>query len=121
MTQVLYMVTDFGLQGTNATKCVQLWRPLRIGPDIAMKGFGNMKKLRFLSMVSIKSSSDVDIDQVNQSFPNALRFLSWEGYPHSCLPTIFEANNLVELHMPYSRITQLWDGGERKVQLKLHL
>ncbi|CAI9282564.1 unnamed protein product [Lactuca saligna] len=35
------------------------------------------------------------------------------------LPKTFQANNLVALEMPYSKIVQLWEGGERKVLNKL--
>lgn len=54
--------------------------------------------------------------KVGQNFPNALQFLSWRGYPCSGLPKTFQANNLVALEMPHSRIEQLWEDGERKVK-----
>ncbi|PWA43906.1 disease resistance protein (TIR-NBS-LRR class) [Artemisia annua] len=97
--------------GTEEIRCIQAWQPLKVSPEIAIKGFGNMKKLRFLSMASFKINFDVKIDEVSQNFPNALRFLSWEGYPHWSLPRLFLANNLVTLEMPYSRIAQLWGLG----------
>ncbi|CAI9270445.1 unnamed protein product [Lactuca saligna] len=78
---------------------------------ILINGFGNLKKLRFLHVVSGSSCSF----EVGQNFPNALRFLSWHCYPHYCLPKTFQPNNLVALEMPNSRIKQLWHEGERKV------
>ncbi|KAJ0586848.1 putative TIR domain, P-loop containing nucleoside triphosphate hydrolase [Helianthus annuus] len=60
----------------------------------------------------------VKIDEVGQYFPNALRYLRWHCYPHSCLPKTFQANNLVELHMSGSRIEQLWVGGKVLTKLK---
>lgn len=70
-----------------------------------------MKKLRFLHVVYETDN----LFDVGQNFPNALRFLSWRGYPHWCLPKTFHANYLVALEMPHSRIKQLWEEGERKV------
>ncbi|CAH1435356.1 unnamed protein product [Lactuca virosa] len=78
---------------------------------ILTNGFGNLKKLRFLHVVSGSSCSF----EVGQNFPNALRFLSWHCYPHYCLPKTFQPNNLVALEMPNSRIKQLWHEGEGKV------
>ncbi|KAI3518124.1 hypothetical protein L1887_06526 [Cichorium endivia] len=82
--------------------------------QILAKGFGNMKKLRFLYMVSQTIDLFAEV-KVGQNFPNTLRFLGWRGYPCSCLPKTFQANNLVALEMPHSRIEQLWEDGERKV------
>ncbi|CAH1435640.1 unnamed protein product [Lactuca virosa] len=56
---------------------------------ILTKGFRNMKKLRFLHVVYETDN----LFDVGQNFPNALRFLSWRGYPHWCLPKTFHANS----------------------------
>lgn len=90
--------------------------PVKLNSEIVTKGFGKMKKLRLLYVVSEIDDEEIKVDQANPNFPNALRFLSWVGYPHWSLPRTFRANNLVALEMPYSRIAQLWDGGERKVE-----
>ncbi|KAJ0586825.1 putative leucine-rich repeat domain superfamily [Helianthus annuus] len=84
-------------------------------PDIVLEGLGNMKKLRCLIVYrgNYKDRGDlVKIDEVSQYLPNSLRYLDWPNYPHWCLPKTFQANNLVELHMSDSRITQLWVGGK---------
>lgn len=36
-----------------------------------------------------------------------LRYLHWHGYPLETLPPNFQAENLVELNMPYSCIKEL--------------
>ncbi|TQD95070.1 hypothetical protein C1H46_019338 [Malus baccata] len=51
--------------------------------------------------------------------PNSLRYLFWEEYPLKSLPPEFSLENLVELHMPYSEVTQLWDGGQNPINLKV--
>ena len=95
-----------------------------------MEGLGNMKKLRFLHVFdkdcfknNWKFDEDEDcfynnwkFDEARQYFPNALRWLSWEGYPFRSLPRSFQANNLVALEMRYSKIVQLWEWGDRKVE-----
>ncbi|XP_068322753.1 disease resistance protein TAO1-like [Pyrus communis] len=51
--------------------------------------------------------------------PNSLRYLNWLGYHLKSLPPEFSAENLVELHMPFSKVTQLWDGGQNPMNLKV--
>ncbi|XP_023738650.1 disease resistance protein RPV1 [Lactuca sativa] len=82
--------------------------------NILTIGFENMKKLRFLYMVSETHDLFTKVE-VGRNFPNALRFLCWQGYPHFCLPRTFQADNLVSLEMPYSRIERLWEEGDGKV------
>lgn len=88
-----------------------------------MKGVVNTKKLRYLRVSSSSAGdyfgSDWRFDEVSQHFPNALRYLGWTNYPFRSLPKTFKANNLVGLDMFESKITQLWEGGERKVLNKL--
>ncbi|KAJ9551608.1 hypothetical protein OSB04_015653, partial [Centaurea solstitialis] len=120
-------------RGTNeAIRCIQLITS-EINPEVVMKGLGNMKELRFLHVFdkdywgnNWESDEDEDsfdnnweFDEVHQYFPNALQWLSWNGYPFRFLPKSFQANNLVELVMVYSNIVQLWEDGDRKVLNKL--
>ncbi|CAN6554492.1 unnamed protein product [Malus baccata var. baccata] len=51
--------------------------------------------------------------------PNSLRYLFWRQYPLKSLPPEFSLENLVELHMPFSRVTKLWDGGQNPINLKV--
>ncbi|GKD68117.1 disease resistance TIR-NBS-LRR class family protein [Tanacetum coccineum] len=88
-----------------------------------MKGLANMKELRFLhvdcSYVSEDEVSNWNFDEVDLHLPNALRFLSWLGYPFSSLPKTFQAKNLVGLEMELGNLVQLWKDGEEKVFYKL--
>ena len=44
-------------------------------------------------------------------FPSyELRYLCWDGYPLDFLPSNFDGGKLVELHLHYSNIKQLWLG-----------
>ncbi|XP_035845642.1 disease resistance protein RPV1 isoform X2 [Helianthus annuus] len=101
--------------GSESTRCIRL----ELTPNIVLESLGNMKNLRCLIVDDPNDCDDVvKIDEVSQYFPNALRYLTWHGYPHWCLPKTFQANNLVELHMSDSRIEQLWVGGKVLKKLK---
>ena len=41
-----------------------------------------------------------------------LRYLRWDGYPLEFLPSNFDGENLIELHLRCSNIKQLWQGNE---------
>ena len=43
-------------------------------------------------------------------FPNAIRFVEWNGYPLKSLPRTFKADKLVELNMCHGKFKQLWKG-----------
>ncbi|KAJ9552041.1 hypothetical protein OSB04_016086 [Centaurea solstitialis] len=119
-------------QGTNeAIRCIKLIAS-KIRPNFFMEGLGNMKQLTFLHVYLSKYKfnwnfgEDKDwfdnnwkFDEVCPTFPNALRWLSWEGYPFRSLPKSFQANNLVALQMRLSKLVQLWEMGDRKVLHKL--
>ncbi|KAJ9551886.1 hypothetical protein OSB04_015931 [Centaurea solstitialis] len=117
-------------QGTNeAVRCIEVDTSY-INPEIVMKGLGNMRQLKFLHVFDgrwyWKFDEDEDFfynnwkfDEFHQYFPNALRWLSWEGYPFRSLPKSFQANNLVALEMGDSNIEQLWEYQDRKVLNKL--
>ncbi|KAJ9564031.1 hypothetical protein OSB04_009191 [Centaurea solstitialis] len=106
--------------GNEATIAIAVDIPVKLCSEVVTKGFGSMKNLRLLQVVSeIDDDYDEKIGQIRLNFPYVLRFLSWKGYPHWSLPKTFLGNSLVVLEMPYSRIVQLWEGGERTILYKL--
>lgn len=65
----------------------------------------------------MKEDETIDeVDEVDRYLPNTLRYLHWPQYPLGCLPTTFHAKKLVDLAMVKSRICQLWEDGENKVE-----
>ncbi|KAD6454781.1 hypothetical protein E3N88_09487 [Mikania micrantha] len=101
--------------GTKATKSMIL-KDMDIHPAVVMKGLRKMKNIIFLSVNRYLSPKMWEIDEGGvQYLPDTLRSLIWVDYPFFCLPKTFQANNLVYLKMPRSYISQLWEGGERKV------
>ncbi|CAH1416300.1 unnamed protein product [Lactuca virosa] len=109
--------------GAEASTCIGLHLVRKeLSPEIIIKSLGNLKKLRFLCLGGKGDDcfpGDWTFDQTKQYVPNSLQFLGWNGYPGLSLPQTFRANNLVGLGLPGSRITQLWESGERKVLKKL--
>ncbi|MFS7966382.1 putative TIR domain, P-loop containing nucleoside triphosphate hydrolase [Helianthus anomalus] len=98
--------------GTEETKCIRL-EYTDLHPAIIEKGLKKMKELRLLYVEHVYSMDEVD--EVSQYLPDSLQSLYWRGYPFSCLPKTFGPNKLVNLEMVNSKITELWEGGERKV------
>ncbi|XP_076932854.1 TMV resistance protein N-like [Bidens hawaiensis] len=100
--------------GTKATRSMYLGYSF-LHSNIIMKGIRNMEELRLL----IVDGNGKEVDEVSKYLPDALRYLCWSLYPFRSLPEMFQANNLVNLKMQWSNITELWEGGERKVFNKL--
>ncbi|KAJ9563412.1 hypothetical protein OSB04_008572 [Centaurea solstitialis] len=97
--------------GTDETRAIAVDdNQVELSSQIVTKGFRNMRKVRFLRVVS----KEEDYRYVSQNLPNALQYLSWRSYPHRSLPNTFRANHLVALEMSDCKITQLWDGEETK-------
>ncbi|CAI9281504.1 unnamed protein product [Lactuca saligna] len=113
--------------GTEVTRCIQLYT-WGLEPEIVMKGLRKMKELRFLDVSTgfLDEGTRISCFQWNWIFntfspylPESLRYLRWNHYPFTSLPKTFEADNLVALSMSESGISQLLEGGERKVLKKL--
>ncbi|KAK9049874.1 hypothetical protein SSX86_031157 [Deinandra increscens subsp. villosa] len=103
--------------GTNRTRCIKL-EDSELDSAIIMKGLRKMNEVRFLYVNNgYKPDVHASPSSYNHaSLPNALQYLYWHSYPLSCLPETFRANNLVNLEMPYSNISQLWEEVHMPVQ-----
>ncbi|KAD6454763.1 hypothetical protein E3N88_09469 [Mikania micrantha] len=97
--------------GTEATRSM-IMKYLGIHPAIVMKSLKKMKELRLLCVYD--DDKTWEIDEGVQYLPDTLQSLYWSTYPLCWLPKTFQANNLVNLEMPRSHISQLWEGGEPK-------
>ncbi|KAF5788980.1 putative leucine-rich repeat domain superfamily [Helianthus annuus] len=82
-----------------------------------MRGLRKMRELRFLSVH--RGLVLWPVDEVSQYLPDALQSLCWPEYPFRSLPQTFQANKLVNLEMAWSKISELWEGGEKKVLNKI--
>ncbi|KAD6454988.1 hypothetical protein E3N88_09694 [Mikania micrantha] len=99
--------------GTKATRSMNM-RNLGICPALAMKSLRKMKELRLLRVFDDNLFKNWEFDENIQYLPDTLRSIYWSTYPLCCLPKTFQANNLVNLEMPWSYISELWEGGEIK-------
>jgi hypothetical protein len=61
-----------------------------------------MKKLRLLQLSGVKL--DGDFEYVSRN----LRWLSWNGFPLSCIPTNFYQGNLVSIELENSSVKLMW-------------
>ena len=68
------------------------------------------------SVMKIASKMQLGLDFEIPSYE--LRYLCWDGYPLDSLPSNFDGENLVELHLKCSNIKQLWQ--ENKVLLSFN-
>ncbi|TQE08843.1 hypothetical protein C1H46_005561 [Malus baccata] len=85
-------------------------------PNSDRADFKKMYNMRLFSVSNWKSKT---LNLQTLSLPNSLRYLHLTGYPLKSLPPEFSLENLVELHMPCSEVTQLWDGGQNHMNLKV--
>nr|XP_008382440.2 disease resistance-like protein DSC1 [Malus domestica] len=76
--------------------------------------FKVMSNLMMLTVVNYGTYLAASLD-----LPSSLRYLEWHGYPLNSLPSKFCPENLVELHMPRSRVKKLWNEDQRLVNLKV--
>lgn len=66
------------------------------------KAFKKMKKLRLLQLDGVQLDGDYEYLSRN------LRWLSWNGFPLSCIPTNFYQGNLVSIELEYSNVKLVW-------------
>ncbi|KAF2319783.1 hypothetical protein GH714_018816 [Hevea brasiliensis] len=78
---------------------------------LSSRAFMKMCNLRFLKFSSVFNSGrgQVLLPSGFEFLPEELRYLYWDRYPLESLPPNFCPKNLVELHMPWSNLIQLWN------------
>ncbi|RXH81128.1 hypothetical protein DVH24_005042 [Malus domestica] len=78
----------------------------------------HLKKDTFLNMDDLKllKIHNVIFSGCLESLSDELRFLEWHEYPLKLLPSSFEPENLVELHLPRSKIEKLWEEFEKPLE-----
>ncbi|KAL7215809.1 hypothetical protein ACSBR1_027874 [Camellia fascicularis] len=68
------------------------------------KAFAKMSNLRILKICCTQLSEEL------KYLSNKLSYLDWLGYPMKYMPSTFQPEHLVELHLTHSSIEQLWEG-----------
>jgi hypothetical protein len=83
-----------------------------IGEVSVSKGaFEGMRNLRFLRIFNYLFSGKCTFQiPEDMEYLPPLRLLHWDRYPRKSLPTKFQPERLLELHMPHSNLEKLWGG-----------
>ncbi|KAM5575893.1 TMV resistance protein N-like [Rosa sericea] len=96
------------LDRNKATSTVQsIYLQCPIGDDIVHpidNAFSNMDGLRLLKIWDFRCSGNI------RYLSNELQYLEWHGCPLNSFPSDFQPKKLVEVHIRFSRIKQLWKG-----------
>ncbi|KAI4369751.1 hypothetical protein MLD38_018163 [Melastoma candidum] len=101
------------IQGTPAVNGIVADIPVDRDEPLNPKAFSTMERLELLQIKNARFYDRL------RYLSNQLRFLKWRGFPFEILPTTFEANNLVELNMSRSHLTELWRGRKEFRSLKI--
>ncbi|KAG8633553.1 disease resistance protein RPV1 isoform X2 [Manihot esculenta] len=88
--------------------------------NLSSKAFKRMYNLRLLQIYNSRFANNrkVHLPCGLEFLSDELRYLYWDLYPLNSLPSNFQGENLVELHLPNSCIKQLWTGVQNLVSLK---
>ncbi|KAM5552915.1 hypothetical protein ABKV19_025244 [Rosa sericea] len=98
-------VTDVLANNTGTNKVIGIQVPeLSYTISLNAKSFSEMRNLRYISMGGTFFSGGIDY------LSNQLRWLDWPYCPLKRFPSDFQANKLVELNIPESKIRRLWRG-----------
>ncbi|XP_050254552.1 disease resistance protein RPV1-like [Quercus robur] len=90
--------------GTKAVEGIVLNLPKLIEADWNPRSFLMMQHLKLLIINNVHLMHDP------KHLSNDLRYLDWRGYSSKSLPSSFQSNELIELHMCCSYIERLWKG-----------
>ncbi|XP_050135380.1 TMV resistance protein N-like [Malus sylvestris] len=99
-------------EGTLAVEGIFLNLPKQEVVHVNVDPFSKMCKLRLLKISNVFFSGSI------KYLSNELQLLEWHAFPFSSLPSNFQSDKLVELHMHSSLIKQLWRGNKRWSMLK---
>ncbi|XP_039682633.1 disease resistance protein RPV1 isoform X2 [Medicago truncatula] len=99
--------------GTKAIEGLTLKLPRDSAKCYSTVAFKKMKKLRLLELAGVQ------LDGNFEHLSRNLRWLSWNGFPLSCIPTNFYQANLVSIELENSNVKDLWKETQRMEKLKI--
>nr|XP_034908309.1 disease resistance-like protein DSC1 [Populus alba] len=88
--------------------------------ELSSTALERMYKLRLLKIYNSEAGVKcrVHLPDGLKSLSEELRYLHWDGYPLTSLPSNFRPQNLVELNLSSSKVKQLWREDQDLVNLK---
>ncbi|XP_029126405.1 disease resistance protein RML1B-like [Cajanus cajan] len=93
---------------------IDQFHEVHLETTIPVNAISKMKHLKLLILDDVNSKGSLNY------LSNELRYLSWERYPSTCLPSNFHPDNLIELILHHSNLKQLWKGTKHLPNL-IHL
>ncbi|VYS62375.1 unnamed protein product [Arabidopsis thaliana] len=91
---------------------------------LSSKAFRRMYNLKYLKIYDSHCSRGCEAEfrlhlrKKLDYLPNELTYLHWHGYPLQRIPLDFDPKNLVDLKLPHSQLTKLWDDKKDAGMLK---
>jgi len=76
--------------------------PITSSNCFSTKAFKKMKRLRLLQLDGVQLDGDFKYLSRN------LRWLCWNGFPLSCIPSNFDQRNLVSIELENSNMSFVW-------------
>ncbi|XP_057990218.1 disease resistance protein TAO1-like [Hevea brasiliensis] len=116
INHVLITETETGTENVEAISFRPGERVILKLLKLSATAFAKMCNLRFIEVCT--KWNKVLLPKNFEFFAQAVRYLHWDYYPLESLPLNFWPNNLVELHMPYSKLIQLRNGGDKCTALE---
>ncbi|XP_024641700.2 disease resistance protein RPV1, partial [Medicago truncatula] len=110
-TDVLNVLSE--QTGTKVVEALVLKLPISSSKCFSTKAFKKMTRLRLLQLTGVQLDGDFEYISRN------LRWLSWNGFPLTCIPTSFYLGNLVSIELENSNIKLLWKETQRMEKLKI--
>ncbi|KAL4594485.1 hypothetical protein ACB092_12G024000 [Castanea dentata] len=104
--------------GTEAIQGLVLELPWLPKSGEFKKAHWNLEVFSKMSTLKLLIIHGVHLLHGPKHLSNSLRFLDWSLYPSKSLPSSFQPNELVELHMCHSKIERLWKGIKHFDKLK---
>ncbi|XP_050378578.1 TMV resistance protein N-like [Argentina anserina] len=102
-------------KATSAVQSISLQCPIKDDVVYTVSdAFSDMDRLRLLQIWNVNFSGNI------KHLSNELQYLEWHDCPLDSFPSDFQPEKLVEVHMPFSLIKQLW-GGKKGWSLLRHL
>jgi len=89
-------------QGTKVVEGLALKLPKENAKCFSTKAFKKLEKLRLLQLAGVQL--DGDFEHLSRN----LRWLSWNGFPLTCIPSSFYQGNLVSIELVNSNIKLVW-------------
>jgi len=99
---MFYFLVHYFLKGTQAVEGLALKLLKGDANCFSTKAFEKMNKLRLLQLTGVQLDGDFG------HLSRKLRWLCWNGFPLTCIPTNLYKGNLVSIELENSNVKLVW-------------